>query len=256
MAEIEISHEQGVCTILLNRPERRNALTIAMMEDLGAQLARIAADDAVRVVILTGAGKVFCSGLDLAAMGASPTEPALEAALIEKVLAPLERLPQPTIAAMNGDGLAGGCELALHCDVRIATAETRLGMPVARIGIVVPYPLILKLLEVVGSTVTSELLLTAEPMSAARARELAMVNRVVEAGELMPTARRMAETMAANAPLSLRAMKQAILAGRAQRAFDPPPAVRAAAERARTSEDAREGLGAINEKRKPRFQGR
>jgi len=129
-------------------------------------------------------------------------------------------------------------------------------MPVARIGIVVPYPLILKLLEVAGSAVTSELLFTAEPMSAARARELAMVNRVVEAGELMPTARRMAETMAANAPLSLRAMKQAILAGRAQRAFDPPPAVRAAAERARTSEDAREGLGAINEKRKPRFQGR
>ncbi len=147
MAEIEISQDRGICTILLNRPERRNALTIPMMDDLGAHLARIAEDESVRVVILTGAGKVFCSGLDLAAMGASPTEPALEAALVENVLVPLERLPQPTIAAMNGDGLAGGCELALHCDVRIATAETRLGMPVARIGIVVPYPLILKLLD-------------------------------------------------------------------------------------------------------------
>ena len=256
MAEIEISTEQGICTILLNRPERRNALTIPMMEHLGEQLARIAADDSVRVVILTGAGKVFCSGLDLAAMGASPTEPPLEAALIEKVLVPLERLPQPTIAAMNGDGLAGGCELALHCDVRIATAETRLGMPVARIGIVVPYPLILKLLDTVGSAITSELLYTAEPLAAARALELAMVNKVVDAGDLLATARRMAETMAANAPLSLRAMKQAILAGRAQRAFDPPAAVRAAAERARTSDDAREGITAINEKRKPRFQGR
>ena len=256
MAEIEIREDQGICTILLNRPERRNALTIPMMEDLGAHLARIAGDGSVRVVILSGAGKVFCSGLDLAAMGASPTEPALEAALIDKVLVPLERLPQPTIAAMNGDGLAGGCELALHCDVRIATVETRLGMPVARIGIVVPYPLILKLLDTVGSAITSELLFTAEPLSAARAFELAMVNRVVDAPELMATARRMAETMAANAPLSLRAMKQAILAGRAKRAFDPPPAVRTAAERARTSEDAREGIAAINEKRKPRFQGR
>lgn len=256
MAEIEISQDRGICTILLNRPERRNALTIPMMDDLGAHLARIAEDESVRVVILTGAGKVFCSGLDLAAMGASPTEPALEAALVENVLVPLERLPQPTIAAMNGDGLAGGCELALHCDVRIATAETRLGMPVARIGIVVPYPLILKLLDTVGSAITSELLFTAEPLSAARALELAMVNRVVDAAELMPTAQRMAETMAANAPLSLRAMKQAILAGRAQRAFDPPSHVRAAAERARTSEDAREGITAINEKRKPSFQGR
>lgn len=256
MAEIEISTEQGICTILLNRPQRRNALTIPMMDHLGDELARIAGDESIRVVILTGAGKVFCSGLDLAAMGSSPTEPALEAALVDKVLVPLERLPQPTIAAMNGDGLAGGCELALHCDVRIATAETRLGMPVARIGIVVPYPLILKLLDVVGSAITSELLFTAEPVSATRALELAMLNRVVAADELMPTARRMAEIMSGNAPLSLRAMKQAILAGRSQRALDPPASVRAAAERARTSEDAREGITAINEKRKPRFQGR
>jgi len=256
MAEIEVSQEEGICTILLNRPERRNALTIPMMSELGSQLARIAADEAVRVVILTGAGKVFCSGLDLGAMGATPTEPALEGALVDQVLRPLERLPQPTIAAMNGDGLAGGCELALHCDVRIATTETRLGMPVARIGIVVPYPLIMKLLDTVGSAVTSELLFTAEPLSAARALELAMVNRVVASDELMPAARKMASTMAANAPLSLRAMKQAILAGRVQRAFDPPSDVRAAAERARTSDDAREGLRAINEKRKPAFRGR
>ena len=119
-----------------------------------------------------------------------------------------------------------------------------------------PYPLILKLLDTVGSAVTSELLFTAEPLSAGRALELAMVNRVVASAELMPAARRMAETIAANAPLSLRAMKQAILAGRAQRAFDPPADVRAAAERARTSDDAREGIQAVNEKRKPAFQGR
>jgi enoyl-CoA hydratase/carnithine racemase len=256
MTEIEVSQADGISTILLNRPERRNALTIPMMNELGRRLAAIAADDSVRAVILTGAGSVFCSGLDLAAMGASPTEPALEAALVDEVLKPLERLPQPTIAAMNGDGLAGGCELALHCDVRIATVEARLGMPVARIGIVVPYPLILKLLDTVGAAVTSELLFTAEPLSAERAHALAMVNRVVPAGELMPAARKMAQSIAGNAPLAVRAMKQAILAGRTQRTDDPPAHVRDAAERARTSEDAREGLRAINEKRRPDFRSR
>ncbi|MEW6269069.1 MAG: enoyl-CoA hydratase-related protein [Thermodesulfobacteriota bacterium] len=256
MAEIEVSQEDGICTILLNRPERRNALTIPMMEELGRRLAAIAKDESVRVVILTGAGSVFCSGLDLAAMDASPTEPALEGALVTDVLKPLERLPQPTIAAMNGDGLAGGCELALHCDVRIATTETRLGMPVARIGIVVPYPLILKLLDTAGAPVTSELLFTAEPLSAERAHALAMINRVVPRDELMPAARTMAQAIAGNAPLAVRAMKQAILAGRTQRTEEAPRDVRQAAERARTSEDAREGLRAINEKRRPRFRGR
>jgi len=256
MAEIEVSQADGICTILLNRPERRNALTIPMMNELGRILGRVAADESVRVVLLTGAGKVFCSGLDLAAMGASPTEPALEAALVDEVLKPLERLPQPTIAAMNGDGLAGGCELALHCDIRVATRETRLGMPVARIGIVVPYPLILKLLDTVGDAVTSELLFTAEPLSAERALALAMVNRVVASDELMPASLKMAQAIAGNAPLAVRAMKQAILAGRTQRAYDPPAGVRSAAERARTSEDAREGLAAINEKRKPAFRSR
>lgn len=251
MAEIEVSREGAICTILLNRPERRNALTIPMMEDLGRHLAAIAADDSIRVVILTGAGSVFCSGLDLVAMGASPTEPALEAALVRDVLKPLERLPQPTIAAMNGDGLAGGCELALHCDLRIATTDTRLGMPVARIGIVVPYPLILKLVDTVGAAITSELLFTAQPLSAERAHALAMVNQVVPREELMPAARKMAETIAANAPLAVRAMKKAILAGRAHRTEEAPDDVRDAAERARTSEDAQEGLRAINEKRRP-----
>jgi len=256
MAEIEVSREDGICTILLNRPERRNALTIPMMAELGRVLAEIAADDGVRVVILTGAGNVFCSGLDLAAMGASPTEPALEGALVEQVLRPLERLPQPTIAAMNGDGLAGGCELALHCDLRIATTATRLGMPVAKIGIVVPYPLIAKLLDTIGDATTSELLFTGEPMTADRALALAMVNRVVAADELLPAARAVAQSIARNAPLAVRAMKQAVLALRTHRTLEPPPEVRIAAERARTSEDAREGLRAINEKRRPDFRGR
>jgi enoyl-CoA hydratase/carnithine racemase len=256
MKEIEFTKDGAVATILLNRGERRNALTVEMMRDFGRHLDAIARDDQIRVLILTGAGSVFCSGLDLGAMGASPTEPSLERALVEEVLEPLDRLPQPTIAAMNGDAFAGGCELALHCDIRLVVPTARLGMPVARIGIVVPYPLILKLLDVVGGAVTSELLFTGEPIDAERALSLAMVNRIVPAGELSSAAQGMAKTIASNAPLAVRAMKRAILAGRAERAMPAPKPVRKAAEKARSSEDAVEGLRAILEKRKPAFRGR
>lgn len=253
---IEVEREAGITTVVLARPERRNAMDQPMMQQLAQVLAELAADTELRAVILTGRGKVFCSGLDLGQMGESPTEPSLERALVDQILVPLERLPVPTIAAMNGDAYAGGLELALHCDVRVAVRSARFGMPVARIGIVVPYPLILKLIDVAGAPVTSELLFSAEPITAERAYELAMVNRLSEPQELDAAAKALARAIAGNAPLAVRAMKQAILAGRAQRAIEAPAEVRAAAERARSSEDAVEGLRAVAEKRKPRFQGR
>lgn len=263
MADIEYSVQDNIATITLNRPGRRNALTVEMMRELGGRLAEVERDAQVRVVMLTGAGSVFCSGLDLVAMGGGtptrvshPANPLLEGALVDQVLRPLEVLSKPTIAALNGDALAGGCELALHCDLRVAVSSARLGMPVARIGLVVPYPLILKLLDTVGGAVTSELLFSGEPLTAERAHALAMVNRVVPAGELANASAQLARAIAANAPLAVHAMKRAILAGRAQRAVDPPVEVKAAAERARTSEDVREGLQAILEKRKPNFRGR
>jgi enoyl-CoA hydratase/carnithine racemase len=255
MAEIELTREAGVARILLNRPERRNALSSGMMRELGRIIQQIDGDDS-RVVVLAGAGTVFCSGLDLGAMGETPTEPALEGELVDQVLKPLERLPKPTIAAVNGDALAGGCELALHCDMRVAVTTARFGMPVARIGIVVPYPLILKLIDTAGAAVTSELLFSAEPISAERAHALAMVNRLVAPNDLDASVAKLAQAIAGNAPLAVRAMKLAILAGRTQRAYEVAPEVRAAAEIARSSDDAREGLRAILEKRRPQFTGR
>jgi enoyl-CoA hydratase/carnithine racemase len=256
MAEIELERRGEIATIVLNRPERRNALTSAMMIDLGRVVAEIDGDPSVRAVILTGAGRVFCSGLDLTAMGESPSEPALERELVDVVLKPLERLSKPTIAAMNGDAFAGGLELALHCDLRIAVGSARFGMPVARIGIVVPYPLILKLIDTAGAPATSELLFTGEPVSAERALALSIVNRLETAERLLGEADRMAMAIAANAPLAVQAMKRAILFGRAQREAELSSEVRAAAERARSSSDAREGIRAVLEKRKPRFIGR
>jgi enoyl-CoA hydratase/carnithine racemase len=254
MAQVDCARSGSIATITLNRPERRNALSIEMMRELGRLLREIEVDREIRALILAAQGNVFCSGLDLGAMDRSPADPVLETALVDEVLIPLERLPVPTIAAMNGDALAGGCELALHCDLRIAVPSARLGMPVARIGIVVPYPLILKLIETVGAAVTSELLFSAEPLSAERAHALAMVNRLVPADQLAGAARSLADAIAANAPLAVQAMKRAILAGRAQRDLSPE-AVKLATERARSSADAREGLRAVLEKRKPVFRG-
>ena len=114
------SVQDGVATLLVNRAERRNALSSPMMAEMARLVAEIDRDDSVRVLVVTGAGKVFCSGLDLGAMGQTPGEPALERELVDRVLLPLDRLSKPTIAAMNGDALAGGLELGLHCDVRIA----------------------------------------------------------------------------------------------------------------------------------------
>ena len=256
MAEIELTRKDGIATLLVNRAERRNALSSPMMAEMARLVAEVDRDDSVRVLVLTGAGKVFCSGLDLGAMGQTPGEPALERELVDRVLLPLDRLSKPTIAAMNGDALAGGLELGLHCDVRITVPGARFGMPVAKIGIVVPYPLLLKLVDLVGPATTSELLFTGEPMSADRAYSLAMVNRIVAPESLLEEAHRMAATIAGNAPLAVRAMKRAILAGRSQRQWDPPEDVRRLYDEARSSEDAREGILAINEKRRPVFRGR
>jgi enoyl-CoA hydratase/carnithine racemase len=253
---IEVSREEGIITVLLARPERRNALDVPMMQELSRILAEAAADANARALILTGAGNVFCSGLDLGKMNETPADPALERALVDDILLPLERLPLPTIAAMNGDAYAGGLELALHCDLRISTRTAKFGMPVAKIGIVVPYPLILKLIDTVGAATTAELVYSAESITAERAHELAMVNRLTEPEGLMDAARALARNIASNAPLAVRAMKQAILAGRSQRAWEADAAVRDAATRARTSEDAVEGLRAIAEKRRPVFRGR
>jgi enoyl-CoA hydratase/carnithine racemase len=256
MPEIELTRNGGVATLLLNRAERRNALSSAMMGEIARLITEIDRDADTRVLVLTGAGRVFCSGLDLGAMGETPGEPTLERELVDQVLLPLERLSKPTIAAMNGDALAGGLELGLHCDVRLAVPAARFGMPVAKIGIVVPYPLLLKLVDLVGPATTSELVFTGEPMTADRAHALAMVNRLVAPENLLAEATRMAETIASNAPLAVRAMKRAILAGRAQRRWEPPEDVLRAFEGARSSEDAREGIRAILEKRRPDFRGR
>jgi enoyl-CoA hydratase/carnithine racemase len=167
----------------------------------------------------------------------------------------VERSKHPTIAALHGDAIAGGCELALHCDLRVAAEPARLGMPLARIGLVIPFPLGQKLVEIIGPAQTRQLLFTGQPVDARRAYEIGMVHQVVPAAELPAAVHALARRIADNAPLSLAGIKASILRTVAQRDSIPHDDLDAAATKARTSADAQEGRRAMLEKRKPVFRG-
>lgn len=255
--ELLCSRDGGVATITLNRPEKRNALTIPMLEAFHAAVKNVADSSDVRVLILAGAGKAFCAGLDLKEMGlARRPDGSVEYPEIEGALHELERCPVPTIAMMQGDAIAGGLELALHCDLRVAGASARMGMPLAKIGLVVPFALTQKLLDTVGTVKTKEMLFTGALLDAHSARSAGLVTRVVPDADLETATRALAADIAANAPLSLRTMKAAINEANAFRTQKPSPALAAQAAATRRSDDLQEGLRAVFEKRRAVFHGR
>jgi enoyl-CoA hydratase/carnithine racemase len=197
MAEevLKVERRQNYAVFTLNRPEKRNALNVAMMQALDGAIDSIENDKDIRAVIVRGAGGSFCSGLDLAEAdrlegGHSPVN-------IERVFHRFAHIPVPTIAAMQGAALAGGCELGLHCDMRVAAEDLRMGMTVARVGLVVPYDFIRKLIEVIGAANTAQILYTAEPVNAERAFHMGMVHEVVPNAKLDETAIAWAEKVAA-----------------------------------------------------------
>ncbi|HTT74594.1 MAG TPA: enoyl-CoA hydratase-related protein, partial [Candidatus Binataceae bacterium] len=170
---------------------------------------------------------------------------------LERIFRRVEHLPVPVIAAVQGAALAGGCELALHCDLRVAADDLRMGMTVARVGLVVPYNFIRKLIEIIGAANTAQILYTAEPVSAERALQMGMVHEAVPAAQLDEAAVRWAERIAANAPLSLRTMKQSM-----RRSLDSSndawhEDILEMGRQVRASKDAKEGIRAFLEKRKP-----
>ena len=255
--ELLSTRDGAIATITLNRPEKRNALTVPMLEAFHAAVAAVVADSAIRVLVVQGAGKAFCAGLDLKEMGlARRADGSVEYPEIEGVLHELERCPIPTIAMMQGDAIAGGLELALHCDLRVAGSSARMGMPLAKIGLVVPFPLTQKLLDTVGTVKTKEMLFTGSLLGAEEARTAGLVTRVVPDSKLEQATYALAGEIAANAPLSLRVMKAAITEANGFRNPAPSAGLAAEAAAARKSEDLQEGLRAVFEKRRATFHGR
>jgi enoyl-CoA hydratase/carnithine racemase len=254
-SELICSVDGGVATVTLNRPEKRNALNGVVLDGLRTTFDGLERDGGVRVVVIRGAGAAFCSGMDLNEMRerqALAEDP--ESGVIE-VLRRIEGSRHPTIAMVQGDAYAGGCELALHCDLRIVADHVRFAMPLARIGLIVPFVLGQKLVEIVGPANTREILLTGQPVTAARALQMGMVHRVVAAAELEATTSALARAIAGNAPLSLAGMKAVIRRAIAAREVIEHKDLDAQVTRARKSADAREGVKAMLEKRPAQFRG-
>src|SRR6266850_8298132 len=182
--EVLCAVDGGVATVTLNRPGQRNAMNSALLAALRQRFEELDANCDVRVVVVRGAGPAFCSGMDLKEMEerrGAQGDP--EGGVIE-VLGRVERSRHPTVAMVHGDALAGGCEMALHCDLRVAAEVARFGMPLARLGLVVPFELTCKLIEIIGTAFTKQFLLTAQPIDATRAYEIGLVHQVVSLADL------------------------------------------------------------------------
>src|SRR5579863_5398413 len=184
MAEqiLKTERRSGYTIFTLNRPEKRNALNQPLIEALNAALVSVESDKETRAVVLRGEGGHFCAGIDLqevdeSAGGHNPTS-------LESVFGRLEKLPVPTVAAMQGAAIAGGLELALHCDLRIAAENARLGMTLGRVGLMVPYDFTRKLIEVCGAANTALILYTADLLDAERGRRMNIVHDVVPDAKL------------------------------------------------------------------------
>jgi enoyl-CoA hydratase/carnithine racemase len=253
--DVLVTSRDHICTVSLNRPQKRNALNSAMIGQLRETFERVATDPSIRVMIVRGNGSAFCAGLDLREMAAQREAGEADLGGLEKVLEDLEACPQPTIAAVQGDAVAGGCELALHCDIRVAADTARFSMPLARIGLAVPVTLTWKLVDTIGGAKTNELLFTGEAVAAETAATLGLVNRVVPADELDSAVEALTRQIVQNAPLSVRAMKAFVQRATSLHRSLPREDLEEMHRRVRSSADLQEGLAAQRERRAPKFRG-
>jgi enoyl-CoA hydratase len=261
MAEtILLEVSEGIATLTLNQPAKRNPMTVRMGEEIAAALQDLGSRDDVRVLVIAGAGEAFCAGGDMAFIEANTRRPVQDTRRImldyyDRYLSVL-RLPIPTIAAIHGYAVGGGLALALGCDLRYAAEDARLGVNFARLGIHPGMASTFTLPRAVGAARALELFYTARLVSGREAEALGLVNRAVPRAELMPTALDIARRIARNAPLVLRMLKRAVyqgMEGALAGALDYEAFCQAISY---TTADLQEGVAAVREKRDPRFTGK
>jgi enoyl-CoA hydratase len=254
---IALTTADGIATVTVNRPDKLNALNAATIAELGSAFRRVAADDGVRGVIVTGAGgKAFVAGADigeLAKMG--PLSGVRVSRDGQDVFHSIERLPKPVLAAVNGFALGGGLELALACHLRIASASARFGLPETKLGIIPGYGGTVRLPRIVGRGRALELILTAEMIDAAEAHRIGLVNRVVEPDALSDAARQLMAKIIANGPVALALALESVHHGESTSTQDGLLLESNLFGLLASTADMQEGMSAFLEKRAARFQG-
>lgn len=214
MAFVDVSQQGHVGIITMNRPETLNALSNAVFADLLKAFDEVEKNDDIYVVVVTGAGRSFVAGADISEMQPmNVTEGKKFGDLGNSAFLRLEMMEKPTIAAINGFALGGGCELSMSCDIRIASEKAKFGQPEVGLGITPGFGGTQRMPRIVGTAAAMELILTANVIDAQKAKEIGLVSQVVPADQLMDVAMKLANTIAGQAQIAVRAAKQAIRRG-------------------------------------------
>jgi enoyl-CoA hydratase len=253
-----LERDGAIAIVTLHRPTVLNALNTQTLTELAAAMSSLENDGGVRAIVVTGAGeKSFVAGADINELAVlSPVEGKEHARRGQQIFDAIEQLGKPVIAAVNGFALGGGCELAMACTLRIASDTARFGQPEVNLGLIPGYAGSQRLPRLVGKGVALEMLLSGDMITAQRAYEIGLVNRVVPAAELMTEAKKLAHALAAKAPIAVRYILDAV-----HRGLDTPFAQGEYLETSlfgtiASSEDMREGTKAFLEKRKAAWQGK
>jgi enoyl-CoA hydratase/carnithine racemase len=253
---VQVSTDEfGVALLKLNRPEARNALSPEMMDEIASELERIDTDPGIRCVVIAGSDDVFAAGADIRAMSERSFAEALRhpAASFWRRLAAIK---VPLVAAVSGYALGGGCELALACDMIVASEEARFGQPEITLGIIPGGGGTQRIARTAGKHLAMEYVLTGRLFDAATAQRMGLVNRVVKPRDYLREALELARTVAERPPIAARLAKQAVLAAEETALSAGMESERRLYELAMATEDRVEGMRAFLEKREPKFEGR
>jgi enoyl-CoA hydratase len=252
-----VERDGAVVVVTVNRPKVLNALNAPTLDELRRVVLDVGSDDSVRVLVVTGAGdRAFIAGADINELAVqSPTSGRDHALAGQHVFNLIENLGKPVIAAINGYALGGGCELAMACTLRLAADTARLGQPEINLGILPGYAGTQRLSRLVGKGKAMEMILTGAPITADEAERIGLVNRVVPAADLMQEARLLAGRLAAQAPIAMRYIIDAINSGLAMPFGEACRYEATLFGLVASTDDMREGTRAFLEKRQPQFKG-